>query len=287
MINSQKLILGTVQFGLNYGINNRTGIPQKDEVFRILNYAFNNGISVLDSAEAYGTAVHLIKEYSREYPFKFKINSKFNNSDRSLSEVFNETYGNLNAQIDTFFYHSFNDFFQYPSLLSELKVLKSEGLIKSIGLSIYEDDEFKAAIDSEDIDVIQIPFNLLDNFALRGAHLKEARLKGKTIQARSIFLQGLFFKPHNEIPPFLSKLTPMLKEITKIAEAESITVEELAFRYALNQPDIDYILIGVDSFEQLQRNLSINSDPFSAEICERIESLVVSDKNLLYPKNWN
>ena len=75
---SNKLILGTVQFGLKYGINNTIGKPKKDEVLSLLKVAYNSGIRVLDTAEAYGNAHQLIGNYhKKQADFKFEIITKF------------------------------------------------------------------------------------------------------------------------------------------------------------------------------------------------------------------
>ena len=63
---SNKLILGTVQFGLKYGINNTIGKPKKNEVLNLLKFAYNSGIRVLDTAEAYGNAHQLIGNYHKK-----------------------------------------------------------------------------------------------------------------------------------------------------------------------------------------------------------------------------
>ena len=58
-----KLILGTVQFGLDYGINNKSGIPSSNIIKQILDYAMSNGIEILDTAEAYGISQQRIGQY--------------------------------------------------------------------------------------------------------------------------------------------------------------------------------------------------------------------------------
>ena len=81
---NNKIILGTVQFGLDYGINNNNGKPSNETVFNILNTARQNGIEILDTAEAYGSAIPTIGEYHHESISKFKIVSKFSNNVDTL-----------------------------------------------------------------------------------------------------------------------------------------------------------------------------------------------------------
>ena len=83
---TDKLILGTVQFGLDYGINNRLGKPSKQKVFEILDYASQNEIKILDTADTYGSATELLGNYNNSNSSRFLINTKFKKSDLSLKK---------------------------------------------------------------------------------------------------------------------------------------------------------------------------------------------------------
>ena len=285
MIN--KLILGTVQFGLDYGINNKSGKPSISDVFKMLDFAKQNDINTIDTADVYGTASKIIGDYLKSNPDTFLINTKFKKSDIQIKKQLYNSLKDLNIEkVNTYFFHSFNDFLLYPELIEELEELKNLGFINKIGISVYENDELKKAIDCEAIDTIQLPFNLLDNFTQRGKLIEQAKLQGKEIQARSVFLQGLFFISPNELPPKLFPLKKYLKNILDITYSSQITVEELAIQYAINQPLIDYIVIGVDNLDQLEKNLNIAKNNLSIETIHTIDSINVAETELLYPKNW-
>ena len=51
MENESKLALGAAQFGLDYGINNKTGQIPKEKAFEILAIAIKSGINVVDRSE--------------------------------------------------------------------------------------------------------------------------------------------------------------------------------------------------------------------------------------------
>lgn len=283
-----KLILGTVQFGLDYGINNSIGKPNIGEIHKILDFAISSGIEILDTADAYGNASEIIGSYFNEKGSVFKVNTKFKGGDKSLVEQLQGSLSVLNlAQVDTYFFHSFEDFKSNKAYLTELVLLKESGLIRNIGLSVYDNLEFEKAIITKEIDVIQFPFNLLDNFHQRGQLIKLAKFKGKQLQIRSAFLQGLFFKNLDGLSSTLSPLRPYLIEIKKIAKELGVEMEHLALSYALQQPEIDYVIIGVDNLEQLQRNIKLIKIPISNEIIETINKINVKETKLLYPKNWN
>lgn len=283
-----KLILGTVQFGLDYGINNPAGKPTKEQVFQIFEAAAKAGISVLDTADVYGNASELIGEFFANSSTRFDINTKFKVEEgKTIEAQLHNSLQLLNTDtVNVYFYHRFDEMLEFPETLVELGKLKSQNLIKKIGVSVYGNDEFEIAVNTPEIDAIQLPFNLLDNYSQRGELLKQAKQKGKEIQVRSVFLQGLFFKELNNYPEYLSPLKPYMQTIQQIGAASNTGMEALALSYALLQPEIDNVLIGVDSLEQLNTNLSHANTTLSAESISRINAIKVAETELLYPKNW-
>ena len=283
-----KIILGTVQFGLNYGINNTGGKPNIEEIHKILDFAKDGGIEILDTADAYGNASEIIGSYLKKNGSVFRVNTKFKSGNKSLSEQLQVSLSVLNlAQIDTYFFHSFEDFKRNKSYLTELIALKESGFIRNIGLSVYDNRELEEATNTKEIDVIQFPFNLFDNIHQRGQLMKVAKSKGKQLQVRSVFLQGLFFKNEDSLPSRLSPLKPYLHDIIKLSKDFSVEIEHLALSYALQQPEIDYVIIGVDNLEQLKQNIMFALKPLSPEVMKPINQLIVKETELLYPKNWN
>ena len=283
-------ILGTAQFGLHYGVNNTSGKPSEDEVYEILNLASNFGIGVLDTANSYGNAINVIGNYHKISDKKFNINSKF-----VIQKDVNFTYNSiindikiLNVDcIDTLFFHKFNDFKNNHESIKMLNILKKNSFIKKIGVSVYNNDEFLIAINSDDINVIQFPFNLLDNWNSRGAMIIQAKGKGIELQCRSIFLQGLFQKLSFKIPHNLTPLSKYILKLKQIASDHSISIEQLALSYVSNHKLIDKYIIGVDNKSQLINNMNLLNFDISNEILKKINTIKVNETDLLNPINWN
>lgn len=283
----QKLILGTVQFGLNYGINNVSGKPDVHTVFGILDTAWEHGIKTLDTADAYGDAIEQIGNYHRARTHRFNILSKFKGAKPgeieglarvSLEKLDISCFG-------VYSYHSMADYQAYPHIKQELLELKDKGLVQKTGISVYTNDELKQVTDDPDMDVIQLPFNMLDNNHQRGKLIREAKQKGKEIHIRSAFLQGLFFMPENSIPEKLAPLKPYLQQLNALCKGESVSLSSAALSYAVCQPDIDQVLIGVDSRKQLSDNLeSINCNEHLFEQIDK--NIKVAEVPLLNPVNW-
>lgn len=284
----KSILLGTVQFGLEYGINNHYGKPSAIQVFEILDTAWENGIDTLDTADAYGNSMNLISDYHRVSGNRFKINSKFKNVN--ALGIRNKIKSDLmllhSTKINALFFHSYTEYKENSHNISELIRAKEEGLISSIGVSIYTNEELIDVINDSKIDIIQLPYNLLDNDFQRGSLLKIAKEKGKKIQVRSVFLQGLFFMESNEVPEKLATLKPWLEKIKKLAELLNISKESLCFLYPNSQSYIDEIIIGVETKEQLLRNIESLNLFLPVDVKNEIDQISISPSSILYPPNW-
>ena len=287
---NSKLILGTVQFGLKYGINNTIGKLKKDEVLSLLKVAYNSGIRVLDTAEAYGNAHQLIGNYhKRQDDFKFKIITKFphqikHNLIKSKVLEYLELM-NVNT-LDVMMFHSFDSFQSNYNSLDTLNELKSDGLIKNIGVSVYTNDQLKSLLNEDLITVVQVPFNLLDNFNVRGDLINQLKIKGKVIHTRSAFLQGLFFKKSSDDISVVQALKPHLKTLNKIVKKQGCSMEELALSYCVKQKNIDNVIIGVDSISQLNANIKAAAYEVNEEALKCINNINVENLSLLNPSLW-
>ena len=285
---TNKLILGTVQFGLNYGINNTKGKPEKDTVFEILSYAYENGIRNLDTAELYGNAHDLIGEFHKLNPIKkFKIITKFpHHFDESLDNKINTYLNQLNIdKLNAIFFHSFDSYLKNKEQLENIIRLKNK-VVKLIGVSVYTNKEMNEVIDDINIDIIQIPFNLFDNLNLRGELLKKAKKKNKIIHTRSAFLQGLFFMKKDNPCIIRSKLKKEMEFVTDISLKSSMPVGSIALNYCLMQSNIDGVLIGVETLQQLKENIAISGIKIPSQYVDQINTIRINNLELLNPTSW-
>lgn len=291
MINKiHKLILGTVQFGIDYGINNPTGKPNEVEVEKILMRAYEAGIRCLDTAEAYGTAHHIIGNFHRKHPdFRFDIITKIPaNFNGSFSAKIESYLSELNVDsLKSFLFHSFDSYRKNKQEVVKLNSLKTDHKIDSIGVSAYTNLQIEEILQDELIDVVQLPFNLLDNMNLRGEILGKINDKGKIIHTRSAFLQGLFFVEPDNDNKIVKTLKPELDYLQKVAIGNNISMQKLAINYCLQQPLIQNVLIGVDNLDQLNQNLSDAGYILPSNLIKQIDEITVNDVDLLNPSLWN
>ena len=188
-----KTILGTVQFGLDYGVNNVEGKPSVETVKKILDIGYSKGIGILDTAEAYGDSQEIIGRYHKQADNKFKIITKFSAFRKDLPDkIIERVESNIKTlNIDTLYcymYHSFLDFITfYERDICGIRELKITGLIRKLGVSVYTNEELEKVLEFKEVDIIQLPFNLFDNNNLRGKIMMKAKSNGIEIHTRSTF----------------------------------------------------------------------------------------------------
>lgn len=285
-----KLILGTVQFGLQYGINNKAGKPNAESVAAILDLAFQQGVRILDTAEAYGDAQEVIGGYHRTSSYRFEIVTKFSAGRKDLPEELPERVAQDLKTLETdhlyaYMFHSYKDFeTYYEGYRADLEALKAQGLIKKIGVSVYTNAELEHLL-AYPVDLVQLPFNMLDNWAQRGALIAAAKQKGMEVHTRSVFLQGLFFM--ESLPEKLKALKPYLDEVAALSKTYKVSLSDIALNYAVQQEHIDRVLVGVDTAAQLSQNFESLNRPLTGELMAQLDGIAVKENTLLNPSTWN
>lgn len=276
---NNKLVLGTVQFGCQYGINS-AGRPDEKKVLDILQLASRKGVTTLDTSSAYGDAEYILGKVLPEIDFSFQIISKFPESDQPVEAVLEQTLTALKVpSVNGYLLHHFHVYRNNPGIWNDFVVQKEQGMVKKIGFSLYSPAELEILLsDGVSFDLLQFPYNLFDRQF--GPYLELLHKRGVEIHVRSTFLQGLFFMDRERLP---DKLKPLRNDLTKLddyAKATGRTVAEVALNFNLQNPFIDGVLVGVDTAGQLQDNLRNISD-------RKVElSIDVKEKELLNPVNW-
>lgn len=288
---NNKLIIGTVQLGLNYGINNKLGKPSLDHSFKILSSSFDNGIKTLDSAEAYGDAHNIIGSFHKTNPSKkFNIITKIPNGSKlkNIHQKINKYLKDLNVDfIDVLMFHSFDTYLENLKDFKILSNLKDNNVINKIGVSVYKNCQIEKILDDEKIEVVQLPFNLFDNINKRGKYLIKLKKAGKIVHSRSAFLQGIFFKDPLDPNPNVRKLSKELIFLNQLSEKFKIDISSFALNYCLSQENIDNVIIGTDSEIQLKQNIEnikLNIDDF---LLDEINSIFIENENILNPSLWD
>ena len=287
MINS-KIILGTAQFGMDYGINNNSGKITKLKAFDILNYAFLNGVKELDTASSYGDSEKVIGEYLNSHPKnRFIITTKISDINVSLEKQVYNSLENLKIEkIDKLLFHSYDVYKHFEKEVKDFHQKFKGELFDELGVSIYTNCEIKKLIYDPFINRIQSPFNILDNYSKRGTYFEKLYLNEKKVDVRSVFLQGIFFKDISDLQYNLRPLKKYLDFIRELSNEFNIDINSIAFGYLNSFDFIDRIIFGVDSIEQLKKNLKSLSIKLPKDLLKKINTIEIKEEELLNPSLW-
>lgn len=257
-----ELALGTVQFGLNYGISNKEGKTPFEEVVKIIKYAESAGIEILDTAAAYGGSEKVIGQVTKNND-KFRIITKippFQNdkiSDKEVQQLEIIIQNSLNKlkrdKVYGIMFHNVNDIFKEngEALYYKLIELKSMNLVDKIGFSVYEGEEIDRLCELFHFDIIQLPINVLDQRLLKSGHLVKLKKAGVEIYSRSIFLQGLLLMDLEKVPRYFEPIIPLLTEYHEMLIENNMTLLDGAIDFAKSVNEIDYFVVGVNNLGQL------------------------------------
>ena len=283
MLNS-KLSLGTVQFGLDYGVTNQSGQVAIDEVRGILDFAKQNNIKTLDTAPLYGNSEKVLGEIGVD---DYQIITKTTFLKDDVDEVINNFYKsleNLNrTQVEGLLIHNIKDIEnkQFEALFEKLNALKESNLVKKIGFSTYTPEQVVFLLANFDFDLIQVPFNVFDTRLVDNGLLRELKDKGVEIHVRSVFLQGLLLD-FDSLGDYFSSWEDKFEDYQKMVKDSGFSLLEYALNFVLNIEEIDKVLVGVNNNKQL------------IEIVEASQKIVdnsllpfsINDINLLNPSLW-
>ena len=293
---AHKLGLGTVQFGLEYGISNQAGQTSADEVNRILEYAVNHDIHTLDTAHLYGNSEKSIGDnLPQDAQFKIitktiPIKSDAINADdiKTIEDGFLKSLERLQqSSVYGLLLHHADDLKSNNAiaLYSFLESIKKKNLVSQIGVSVYDSDQIDFILNRFDIDLIQIPMNIFDQRLIKSGHLQKLKQHGVEIHVRSAFLQGLIFMDENDLPSKIENITSQLKKFKDIIRHQNMTAIEAALAFLAQQKEIDKIICGVNNLEQFKELHQTMSHLPKIEK-GLFDSCAIDDTSLINPANW-
>lgn len=285
-----KLALGTVQFGVNYGIANRQGQVDLCQARAIVTVARSNGLDTLDTAIAYGQSEATLGQLDLT---DFKLITKLPALPDDCTDVRGwvemQLAGSFErlgcSRIHGLLLHRPEQLLdgQGAALYRALSELKRQGLVEKVGVSIYEPQELDRLFDDMHFDLVQAPFNLLDARLIDSGWLQRLPSLGCELHVRSVFMQGLLLMPVAERPVKFSRWTSLWREWDDWLHASELTPVQACLRYALAFSEISRVVVGVDSAQQLEEIVQATSGGLP-EIPSTLRS---SDPDLLNPSRWN
>lgn len=294
-----ELCLGTVQFGMDYGIIGQKK-PSTEYAVRCLDYATQNGISAIDTAEAYGTAEEIVgkflckKTIAREKLFlstKLLPNCLDDTHPKKYGKVIRDKLCNSLSllhtdYVDAFLLHSPHYVFN-PQIMEALSNVKKEGLARKTGVSIYDPKEAFACYENKNVEFIQAPYSIFDQRMKERGVLDSDKKQGVEIHTRSAFIQGLITLQEQQIPVFLQKARPIIQKVESICSETGISRVELAMAYVKREKAISHLVFGIDSLEQLKEDIYYFQRDVSEDLLYRIQREFKGlDADIVMPSLW-
>ncbi len=292
-----RVALGTVQWGMAYGIANHLGPPDSTGVEEILEIARARGIGTLDTARAYGRAEEVIGQHVRgdsvRVVTKLTPDLDARDADRALEQVEASLQTSLRllgrSRIDTLLLHRMAHLDAHGGRVWErLREAQSRTLVGKLGVSAATPAEALSVLVRPDVDVVQVACSLMDQRLWRAGFFERARRAGKEVFVRSVFLQGVAFLSPEALPKDLDGLRPALTHIQQVADQLGVPAAVLWIEFA-RQLTADYVLFGVESPSQLEANLRWWDlpSPDPAVMRELVDAIGLLDDRWVDPSRWS
>ncbi len=285
-----KLALGTVQFGLDYGVANKSGRVTTQEAGAILQRAQASGLDTLDTAIAYGDSEAVLGQLGIG---QWKTITKLPAVPGDCLDVaqwVHEQIGQSMArlgvsQLHGVLLHRPAQLLEKkgPALFGALQTIKAQGNTRKIGVSVYGPTELDALFDAYALDLVQAPMNILDRALVESGWASRLHDAGVEVHTRSAFLQGLLLMPAAQRPAKFNPWANIWHAWDSWLEQEGLTPLQACLRYLMNLPQIDRVVVGVDTSAQLLQII----EAADGQLPTMPEFPDLQDARLTNPASWN
>ena len=274
-----KMSLGTVQFGLHYGIANDVGKPCEDQSFDMMKAALELGVTSFDTARAYGDSEDIIGRFlssqAGEAPFISTKVPPYPGGDASdlekhIIESVETSLEKLGIKkAENIMLHNGVSLFRFGDETARIMGdLVKRGYCHMVGASVYGAEDIDKLLTYDVYSSTQIPMSIFDQRLINGGYVEKLAERGFTVFVRSIFLQGLFFLDPEKItdPILLEHAKPRIKKLRELSEKEGMSISEMAITFLRDYPGVTSLVLGADNAEQVRSNIAcFDAHPLSEE----------------------
>jgi aryl-alcohol dehydrogenase-like predicted oxidoreductase len=284
-----KLALGTVQFGLPYGVANINGQISPEEAGSMINTAQKEGIELIDTAIGYGESETCLGSIGIN---NLKAVSKLPSIPDNITDIYGWMEVQVTASLRRLNIDSlYGLLLHHPEQLlgikgcqiyEALEKIKEKKLIQKSGISIYSPDELDLICGNYTFDIVQSPFNIIDQRLYLSGWLNKLKVQGVEVHVRSAFLQGLLLIPLHEIPVYFSPWENYFVAWKSWLEEKSLLPVEGCLAFIKKFSDISYLLVGADNSSHLNEIISA----FKKTEANGFPEIFSSDEKLINPSLW-
>ena len=291
---ARKLGLGTVQWGMQYGIANRTGQPDDQQVSTMLTRAKAAGVLVLDTAHDYGTAEFTIGGLAASNGLRcvtktpyLRVQTVTAGELATFTSSFSESLCRLGTRhVHGLLVHDAGNLLSAGGerLWEWLQTEKAKGRVRKVGASVYRPEQLSELLDRYPLDIVQLPLNVYDQRFLSSGLLTHLDALGVEVHARSAFLQGLLLLDVSELPPMFHPIRAHHDRWRRAAGGDRQFALAAALRFCLERPEVDYVIVGADNDVQLAEILAAAEQERASAV--EYASFALSDERVLDPSKW-
>lgn len=284
-----RFALGTVQFGLPYGIANRTGQVTSQEAKAMLQFATANGIDTLDTGIAYGDSESCLGEVGAQ---EFKLVTKLPALPDNCADIGAWVQQQVAASLSRLRVNTVYGLLLHRSeqllgpngaaLYKALQALKGNGQAKKVGVSIYLPAELAALLPQYRLDLVQAPFNLVDRSLNSTGWLQRLKDDSVEVHTRSAFLQGLLLMTQDDMPSKFGPWSGLWHKWHRWLERSELSAIQACLAFPLSFPEIDRVVVGADSLSQLAQIVSASN----SQAISDLPKLQCEDEYLINPAHW-
>lgn len=291
----RRLVIGSVQFGMPYGVTNTRGQITSQEVSAILARGYESGVRLIDTAAGYGTSEAVLGGVLPEFPsvgIVTKIppfaGSAITKAD--ITEMRNIVLRSLDllrrAELYGLLLHRGADLLKPGGeRISELlNSLKQENITKRVGVSVYDSEEVDGILDIFRPDIVQIPISIFDQRFVSGSHVERLRAAGVEIHARSVFLQGVLLTETAALPEYFRPFERQFERYSKFVDDNGTTRLAACLDFVMGQSGAHHVLIGITSVSELDQILAVLS---RSSTLPPMDCLASNDLALIDPRKWH
>ena len=285
-----EIIIGTAQFGMKYGISNSDGKVTLDEAARIVSVGNEHFVRHFDTAPGYGNSELVLGEIlDANSVITTKVSPRTERDScakKWIVDCVNKSRSNLRRNtIDELLFHRSSDLIsEFPDVMADVILdLKSSGLIKKIGVSVYDFNDMDYLLDNFQIDIIQIPYNLIDRRLVSRDWITRLKAKNIRVDVRSGFLQGLLLQNSIDRNPYFDQWSNLWDRF-QIWQDEhpEISKIEVCLQFIKQTKLIDSLVIGTQAVKEFQEVLKI----FENEQIMDFPNIESNDERLINPSRW-
>ena len=258
-----KIALGTVQFGMEYGVANKAGRVPLAEVKSILELAASKGIDTIDTAIAYGDSETVLGEAGAK---QWRVVTKLPAIPDEVTDITTWVTKQIEASLNRLGISQLHGVLLHrpdqllgkhgKSLAYALQHIKALGYTRKIGISTYSPEEIENIKGALHLDLIQAPLNIFDRRLIKSGCAKRLKDQGTEVHVRSTFLQGPLLIQQSKRPEKFKRWNPLWTVWHKWLEDSSLTAVQACLAYVMSAKEVDRVVVGVDSLTQLREILT-------------------------------